>query len=219
MKKLFSLFVLATITTMAMAALHNDTIVPTNFMSSYNNEVRTFLLGNDTINYTGVMYNGKGTPTGYAGKQLIQCRKNDGTFYSHPNTPIEGLKQIKLVAKEEKNFAILFGTDSISSASITTTTEQVTYTGYANSAEQPGQTMNAVVYTFVNPGTATSFRFVNGSNATYFFYVVITSEVNDDPTAAEMLKASEKAVKFVKDGQIYIRRGNHIYTALGAMVE
>lgn len=218
MKKLFSLFVLAVSATMAMAALRNDTIYPTHFMSSYNNEVRTFLLGNDTINYTGVMYNGKGTPTGYAGKQLIQCRKNDGTFYSHPNTPIEGLKQIKLVAKEEKNFAIIFGTDSLSSANITTTTEQVTYTGYSKPEEQPGQTANAVVYTFVNPGTATSFRLSNGNNATYFYYVVITSEVGD-PTAAEMLQASEKAVKFVKDGQIYIRRGNHIYTALGAMVE
>lgn len=219
MKKLFTLFVLAVSATMAMAALHNDTIVPTNFMSTYYNEARSFALGNDTINYTGVMYNTKGTPAGFAGKQLIQLRSDNGTFYSSPNTPIEGLKQIKVIAQVQKNFAILFGSDSISSASITTTTEQVTYTGYTKPNEQPGQTMDAVVYTFVNPGTATSFRFVNGNKPTYIFYVVITSEVNDDPTAAEMLQSGEKAVKFIKDGQIYIRRGEHIYSALGELVK
>jgi len=47
---------------------------------------------------------------------------------------------------------------------------------------------------------------------------VAVKEEPVDPTALENI-ATENVEKFVRDGKIYIRRGEHIYTTSGAMVE
>ncbi len=154
-------------------------ILPTSgFGSSYPSEDKTIKVDDNEFVYGGVMYNTKNTPSGYGAKEIIQFRKSGSTAgYIYNKTGISVIKKIAVYSQTNKDFTLTTGTtvkptgNAVVSSSVTPTTAQIACKDN-NGAEK---TATANVYTFdVASSKPTFFMITNGSNANYFFKIVIT---------------------------------------------
>ena len=157
------------------------------FGSSYQTN-HSFSVGEIGFKDSGVMYNSKGTPTGWAVKQLIQMRKSgSGAGEIYNTTQISTISSIKVTLVTANNdFSVYYGNSENpnvnSIASNTMTPEQGTFS-YTNTS---GGTGSATSYTFLfdlSSYNATFIKILNGSKANYVGSIVINYE-ESVPTVA-----------------------------------
>lgn len=159
--------------------------------TSYPTTEKTFTESDVTFGYVNVMINNSnGTPTGWASKQVMQCKAN-GELYN--TDAISGLKNIRVYLVVNTNaFTVFYGNaskpttdaNSVSRPTTPTGTESIDYTTYANKKTGNGTT-NASYYDFDLSGKdATYFRIKNGSGANYIYKIVITYDADDAPAAS-----------------------------------
>ena len=153
------------------------------FKSSYNETEATFEKEGVTYGYLAAMYNANNTPSAWYKQQLIQCRKHSA---SKPGgdvwnvTPLNISKVIVKLATSDKDFTLYYGStekptsNSIAKSSLSATEETITYSGYVNKAEVPGNSLVVKVYTFDLQGTdASYFLLDNGNSANYIWEIII----------------------------------------------
>lgn len=147
------------------------------FGSSYGTN-HTFTAGGIGFKDSGVMYNAKGTPNGFAVKQVIQFRKSsNGAGVLYNTSEISTITSIEVTLVNNNNgFYVYYGTaenpttNSIASSSLTPVTGTFSYTNTNSS------TSSATSYTFtfdLSSYSATYFRILNGSSANYVGSIVI----------------------------------------------
>ena len=147
------------------------------FGSSYGSD-HTFTVSSKGFKDSGVMYNAKGTPSGFAGKQVIQMRKSgSGAGEIYNTTAISTITSVEVTLVNNNNgFTLYYGTtenpstNSIASSSLTPTTGSFSYT---NSS---GSSASATSYTLtfdLSSYNPTYIRIVNGSSANYVGSIVI----------------------------------------------
>ena len=157
--------------------------------SSYGDTEQTFELSGAKFGYIATMYNGKGSPTGYAAKQVLQMRKvtdtkPGGQLYN--TTAINGLQSVKVyLVSNDNDFTLYYGTsakaetNSIAKSSLTSTTETVSIEQSTGGSSD----VDATVYTFdLSSSNPSYFYIANGTKANYIYKVVISyvGENDDD---------------------------------------
>ena len=147
------------------------------FSSSYSSN-HTFTVSGIGFNDSGVMYNGNGSPNGFASKQVIQFRKSaNGAGVLFNTSAINTITSVVVTLVNNNNgFLVYYGntqepsTSSIASSSLTPVTGSFSYTNTSSG------TSSATSYTFtfdLSSYSATYFRILNGSSANYVGSIVI----------------------------------------------
>ena len=157
--------------------------------SSYGDTEQTFELSGAKFGYIATMYNGKGSPTGYAAKQVLQMRKATNTKPGgqlYNTTAINGLQSVKVyLVSNDNDFTLYYGTsakaetNSIAKSSLTSTTETVSIEQSTGGSSD----VDATVYTFdLSSSNPSYFYIANGTKANYIYKVVISyvGENDDD---------------------------------------
>ena len=156
------------------------------FSSSYGSD-HTFTVSSIGFKDDGVAYNAKGTPNGWAVKQLIQLRKSGsgaGTIYN--TSAINTITSVEVTLVTANNdFTLYYGTsespstNSIASSSLTPTTGTFSYTNTSDN------TASATSYKFtfdLSSYNATFIKIVNGSKANYVGSIKINYSATSTPS-------------------------------------
>lgn len=180
------------------------------FSSSYSSD-HTFSA--DGIGYkdSGIMYNGKGTPSGYAAKQLIQLRKSaNGAGQIYNTTAINTITSVEVTLMSNNGFTLYYGTtqnpstNSIASSSLTPVNDTFNY----KDSDNKDQSATFKKFTFDLSGEgATYIKIVNGTSANYVGSIVInyaaytiTPTVNDGDMGSAVLTGSSTITATPSDG-------------------
>ena len=209
MKKIFSLFAAVLFAGSMMAA--DITITAENVKSSYSAEA-TFTIDEVEFWYSGVMYNGKNSPTGFASKQLLQFRKSSSGAGEIKNNTELNLKTITVATQNDKAFTLSAGekADELSAIDLPEG-KSGTYACLDN--DNKDKEAAVTLYTFDVAGKK-YFDLLNGANASYIAYIKI--ELNEGGTTAIDNAAVEaEAVKVFENGQLVIIKNGVRYNALG----
>ena len=170
MRKIFSLIAAVLFAGSMMAATITITAA-SGFKSAYGSG-DTFTVDETEFWYSGVMYNGKGTPAPAAAKSFMQLRKSgaSGAGEIKNNTGL-ALKSITIATQNDKDFTLSAGTTADALAAVekpagTTATYQF--------VDKDGKdaSCNVTIYTFDVEGKA-YFDILNGASASYFAYIAI----------------------------------------------
>ncbi len=170
MKKIFSLLAAVLFAGSMMAT--TITITAASGVKSSYGSGDTFTVDETEFWYSGVMYNGKGSPAAAAAKSFMQLRKSgaSGAGEIKNNTGL-ALKSITIATQNDKDFTLSAGTAADALAAVekpagTTATYQfVDKNGNDASCD-------VTIYTFDVEGNA-YFDILNGANASYFAYIAI----------------------------------------------
>ena len=157
------------------------------FGSSYGTN-HTFTASGIGFKDSGVMYNGKGNPSGFALKQVVQMRKSgSGAGVIYNTTAISTITSVEVTLVNNNNsFTLYYGTtenpstNSIASSSLTPVTGTFSYTNTS------GSTVSATSYkiTFdLSSYDPTYIKIENGSSANYVGNIVINYEEAASPCA------------------------------------
>ena len=147
------------------------------FSSSYSSD-RTSTMAGVGFKDSGVMYNGKNQPSGFAAKQVIQMRKSQsGAGEIYNTSAISTITSVEVTLVNNNNgFTLYYGTtqnpstNSIASSSLTPVTGTFSYTNTSDG------TSSATSYKFtfdLSSYDPTYIKIVNGSNANYVGNIVI----------------------------------------------
>ncbi len=154
------------------------------FTSKY--EDKTFTVDEVGFASSGVMYNAKGTPSGYAAKQVIQLRKSGSGAGTITSSAVDGynIASVAVYVQGTNVFSLAFDdADSVASSTLTPKTESVKYT----TTDSKEGTATANIYTFEPEGTAATFNIVNDTKANYFFKIVVTYEESQSSVILDSL--------------------------------
>ena len=172
------------------------------FPSSYQSSEKTFTKSEITFGCLRTMYNGNGSPSGWYKQQVMQLSKNESSTVGGDIWNVTSINNIAKItvklAVNNNDFTLFYGTsakpstNSIAKSSASSSTETITYSGYSNKTEQPGQTATINVFTFDLSGKgATHFLIDNGSRANYIWEIVIeTSSATPDAIAISLDKTT-----------------------------
>gem|GEM_PF-6587776 len=212
MKK-FSLFVAALlVSAMSMAEV---LVIDASVVKSTYSSADTTTIGDVKVAYSGVMYNGKGTPTNYASKQVLQLRKSGNGAGEISNVTAVEISSIQIIHQNDVDFTLLAGDDKAKMDTLVK--PAATDTTIAVEHKSGGTLdMQAKVYKF-SVGDKKYFKLVNGTKAAYIYNIEVTYEnvATDVENVAE--KASFK--KAVKNGQIVIIRNGEMFNLQGARIQ
>ena len=158
------------------------------FGASYGTN-HTFTSSSIGFKDSGVMYNSKGTPSGWAVKQLIQMRKSgNGAGEIYNTTGISTITSVEVTLVTANNeFTIYYGssenpsTNGISSTTLTPVQGTFSYTNTSNA------TASATSYKFtfdLSSYNSKYIKIVNGSKANYVGSIVVNYEESSTPTCA-----------------------------------
>ncbi|MGN0226743.1 MAG: FN3 associated domain-containing protein [Paludibacteraceae bacterium] len=197
MKKIFSFFAAILFAGSMMA--ESISITPTSgFKSAYGSEAYTFTIGEVEFACSGAMYNGKGSPTGYASKQFIQFRKSGSGAGELKNNTELNLKSITVATQSDKAFTLSAGTVSGTLSPIDKPAGTAGKYACKNNNDADIEA-DVTIYTFDVEGMK-YFDILNGSNANYIAYVTIelgsaTDVAKPTFTTAEEMFANSLNVK------------------------
>ena len=163
-------------------------VASSGFSSSYSSD-RTSTMAGVGFKDSGIMYNGKGTPSGFAAKQVIQMRKSgSGAGEIYNTTAINTITSVEVTLVNNNNgFTLYYGTtqnpstNSIASSSLTPVTGSFSYT------DKDNKTASATSYKFtfdLSSYDPTYIKIVNGSNANYVGSIVINYETGSPTQVA-----------------------------------
>lgn len=177
MRKILSLFAAVLFVSSMMA--ESITITPSNFKSSYQSSETTFTIGEVEFAYNGAMYNGKNSPTGFGGKQLIQLRKSANGAGEIKNNDALNLKSIVIATQNDKDFSLSVGT---AANALNAAGDPVKTSGkYACKDNNDGdKEVDVAIYTFNVEGN-NYFDFLNGATAQYIAYITIELGSGEGP--------------------------------------
>ncbi len=167
MRKIFSLIAAVLFAGSMMA--ESITITAESFKSTYGEG--TFTLSEVEFAYTGAMYNGKNSPTGFASKQLIQLRKSANGAGEIKNNGELSLKSIIVATQNDKDFTLSAGT---ASDALEAVTKPAGVAGKYAFTDKDGAAAecDVTVYTFDVEGKK-YFDLLNGAAASYIAYITI----------------------------------------------
>lgn len=165
------------------------TITPECVKSSYGEG--TFTINEVNFSYSGVMYNGKNAPTGFASKQLLQFRKSGSGAGEMSNTTELQLKTIKVATQNDKPFTLTVGAtaDNLSAAPEPAKTNEKYACKDNNNNDKEA---DVVVYTFNVEGN-NYFDLQNGTAASYIAYIDIELGESETPSVAKPTFTPETA--------------------------
>ena len=208
MKKFFSLFAAVLFAGSMMA--ESITITPANFKSTYGDG--TFTLSEVEFAYSGAMYNGKNSPTGFASKQLIQLRKSGSGAGEIKNNGALNLKSIVIATQNDKAFTLSVGT---AANDLSTASDPVKTSGkYACKDNNDGdKEADVTIYTFDVEGNK-YFDLLNGSAAQYIAYITIELGSGETPVVAKPTISGEAEFENEVEVTISAAAGAAIYYTL-----
>ena len=195
MKKLKLFFALFAMLALGVTNAWGETIVlkaSDGFPSSYQSSDKTFTKSEITFGCLRTMYNANSTPTGWYKQQLMQLSKHSSTTVGGDIWNVTSVNIAKITVKlavNNNDFTLFYGTsakpsaNSIAKSEASSSTETITYSGYSNKTEQPGQTTTINVFTFdLSSKGATHFLIDNGSKVNYIWEIIIeTSDGSEEP--------------------------------------
>ncbi|MCQ2347858.1 MAG: chitobiase/beta-hexosaminidase C-terminal domain-containing protein [Paludibacteraceae bacterium] len=162
------------------------------FSSKY--EDKTFTVDEVEFASSGVMYNAKGTPSGYAAKQVMQLRKSGSGAGTITSSAVDGynIASVAVYVQGTNVFSLAFDdADSVASSTLTPKTESVKYT----TADSKEGSATANIYTFEPESEAAIFTIKNDTKANYFFKIVVTYETSQSTVTLDSLYIKGKAEK------------------------
>lgn len=176
MKKFFSLIAAVLFAGSMMADI---TLTPTSgFPSSYGNGA-TFTVDEVEFWFSGAMYNSKNTPSGFAKQSFIQLRKSGSGAGEIKNNTELALKSITIATQNDKDFTLSAGTTADDLTAVTKPAGTAgTYDCKDNT--DADKTCDVTIYKFNVEGMK-YFDILNGSNASYFAYIIIELAGGDVP--------------------------------------
>ena len=179
MRKLFS-FIAAVLFAGSMMATSITITGASGFKSSYGTG-DTFTVDEVEFWYSGVMYNGKGTPEASAAKSFIQLRKSGSGAGEIKNNTELSLKSIVVATQNDKDFTLSAGT---AADALNAVTKPAGEAGTYAFTDKNGSdaSCNVTVYTFNVTGMK-YFDLLNGANASYIAYITIELADGDTPPA------------------------------------
>ena len=182
MKKIFSLFA-AVLFAGSMMATTITITGASGFKSTYGTG-DTFTVDEVEFWYSGVMYNGKGTPEASAAKSFIQLRKSGSGAGEIKNNTELSLKSIVVATQNDKDFTLSAGT---AADDLSAVTKPAGTTGTYAFTDKNGSeaSCNVTLYTFNVEGKK-YFDILNGANASYFAYITIELAGGDVPPTPTM---------------------------------
>jgi hypothetical protein len=186
MKKIFSFFAAILFAGSMMA--ESISITPASgFKSSYGSEAYTFTIGEVEFECSGVQYNQKNAPEGFASKQFIQFRKSSSGAGEFKNNTELSLKSITVATQNNKAFTLSAGTVS---GTLSPIDKPAGTAGKYACKDNTGADIEAdvTIYTFDVEGMK-YFDILNGSNANYIAYVTI--ELGSAPDVAKPVISGE----------------------------
>lgn len=169
MKKLFSLIAAVLFAGSMMAATITIT-AESGFKSTYGSG-DTFTVDEAEFWYSGVMYNGKGTPASAAAKSFMQLRKSGNGAGEIKNKTGLALKSITIATQNDKDFTLSAGTAADALAAVEKPAGK-TETYQFVDKEGKDASCDVTIYTFDVEGKA-YFEILNGASASYFAYIAI----------------------------------------------
>lgn len=161
--------------------------------------------------------NSNNTPTGYAGEQLIQFKKESGYMINKESLK---LKSLTIIMSNEANFEILAGTqaDDLTPITISATDETIQLKTYVN--KTVGAPVDVTYRKAIIDLSSKNFVKIaspSGAAMGHVYSAVLVYETTT--TGIDNIEAAPKTYKTIYNGQVVIIRDGVRYNTVGQVIE